>query len=670
MATEAEVKAQERRELLNDIRRRRAATAQAEGSVRAADEGQYPGVDPVKKGPFDDEINQAPENKMSLVNFLTNYFTDPKLSATGAGIDLLGRLGATTAPITQKPLETISQGGDNIVQKAGKFLFEDAAKVAAKINSGVSFDELTPGEKFAIASVPAEAIPGLGLAPDVLKLAKNFVVNAGKSTLRVIDDITQPVGVTNEGINMPMTMSDEGVSPYPGGVKSTIINVQDENVAKILEDFRTGNISRIEAGTKLNDLIPKAGILKIDKSKAAGVQVDSKFNNVFDEYLKSNKFEDIYSTDIYRSTGGKNKEFAIAPQRVNAILKAKKIADEDVTDASYYVKFNNALEEFFPRAKTEQTYNSSDNIFFTKASSTVLDESRSVFKYLNEDISKLTKPKSIKVSGLDSWSNLKVNSKEPIKGNAMRYLKSNIVFDESGKTFQNVKKDLLVNNKFVADNIKKTKDLFLDKSKAAVFGLDHIQPPRFGGTNLESNLRIIPQGEHLTLSKLPSSKTTATKSVKAKTGFEDDFFKEGVKIVDLIQKGNYDEAIKIANKLDVMVNDFKSVYKNTDFVVGEPHFAVKSGDKTASFVRYSDQLNLTGEQKKIVNQIFNKTEYSHKPNAGKSIEKQSEDLLNTYEEIALLSGGKIEKEISKQIYRFNNGGMVGISHLTRPLGNF
>jgi hypothetical protein len=485
--------------------------------------------------------------------------------------------------------------------------------------------------------------------------------------------VLKGIGQLSDDIIKSFTKGDSGFRAS-AGVKPTIINVQDKNVAKILEDFRTGNISRIEAGTKINDLIPKAGILKTDKSKAAGVQVDStKFNSAFDEYLKSNKFEDIYSTNIYRSTGGKNKEFAIAPQRINAILKAKKIADEDVTDASYYVKFNNALEEFFPRAKTEQTYNSADNIFFTKASSTVLDEARSVFKYLNEDISKLTKPKSIKVSGLDSWNNLKVNSKEPIKGNAMRYLKSNIVFDESGKTFQNVKKDLLVNNKFVADNIKKTKDLFLDKSKAAVFGLDHIQPPRFGGTNLESNLRIIPQGEHLTLSKLPSSKTTATKSVKAKTGFEDDFFKEGVKIVDLIQKGNkasYDEAMKIANKLDVMVNDFKSVYKNTDFVVGEPHFAVKTGDKTASFVKYSDQLNLTGEQKKIVNQIFNKTEYSHKPNAGKSIEKQSEDLLNTYEEIALISGGKIEKEISKQIYRFNNGGLVGISHLTRPLGKF
>jgi len=213
MATEAEIKAKERKEILDEIKRKRATAAQSEGILGAAERGEYGDVGQGgEKGPFDDEINQDPENKMSYFDMLTNYFTNPKLSATGAGIDLLGRLGAKTAPYTQKPLETISQGGDNIIQKAGKFLFEDAAKVAAKINSGVSFDELEPFEKLAIASVPAEAIPGLGLAPDILKMARNFAVNVGKSALKGIDNITQPVGMTNEGITMPMTMSDEAGS--------------------------------------------------------------------------------------------------------------------------------------------------------------------------------------------------------------------------------------------------------------------------------------------------------------------------------------------------------------------------------------------------------------------------------------------------------------------------
>ena len=213
MATEAELieqKREERKKLLDEIKRKRAIAAQSEGILGAAERGEYGDVGQGgPKGEFDDEINQDPGNedvtqsRMSLVDFLTNYFTDPKLSATGAGIDLLGRLGATTAPITQKPLETISQGGDNIVQKAGKFLFEDAAKVAAKINSGVSFDELTPGEKFAIASVPAEAIPGLGLAPDILKLAKNFVINAGKAGVKTIGDITESLSGQVETVGGP-----------------------------------------------------------------------------------------------------------------------------------------------------------------------------------------------------------------------------------------------------------------------------------------------------------------------------------------------------------------------------------------------------------------------------------------------------------------------------------
>jgi hypothetical protein len=203
MATEAEIKSKERK---------RAAVAQSEGILGAAERGEYGDVGQGgEKGPFDDEINQDP-NKMSNFDFLANYFTSPKFSSIGLGVDLLGRIGAKTAPYTQKPLETISQGGDSIVQKAAKFLYEDPAKVAAKINSGVSFDELTPGEKLAIASVPAEVIPGLGLAPDILKLARNFAVNVGKSALKGIDNITQPLGMTDTGTIMPMKMSDEGGS--------------------------------------------------------------------------------------------------------------------------------------------------------------------------------------------------------------------------------------------------------------------------------------------------------------------------------------------------------------------------------------------------------------------------------------------------------------------------
>jgi len=64
--TEAELieqKREERKKLLDEIKRKRAAAAQSEGIIGAAEEGQYGDVGQGgPKGEFDDEINQDPEN--------------------------------------------------------------------------------------------------------------------------------------------------------------------------------------------------------------------------------------------------------------------------------------------------------------------------------------------------------------------------------------------------------------------------------------------------------------------------------------------------------------------------------------------------------------------------------------------------------------------------------
>ena len=63
MATEAEIKAKERKEILDEISRRRAAAAQSEGILGAAERGEYGDVGQGgTKGEFDDEINQDPGN--------------------------------------------------------------------------------------------------------------------------------------------------------------------------------------------------------------------------------------------------------------------------------------------------------------------------------------------------------------------------------------------------------------------------------------------------------------------------------------------------------------------------------------------------------------------------------------------------------------------------------
>jgi len=205
MATELEVKARERKELLDEIKKRNAARAKAEGALGAAERGDYGDVGQGERGDFDDIIDQ--DSKPSFFEMLKSIYTDPRTSMFGAGVDLLGRTGAFMAPVTQKPLEKISEGGDSILDKAGQFLYEDAAKATKKINDGVKFDDLTFGEKFALASVPAELIPGLGLAPDVLKAVRNFAVNTGKIAKEGIESLMQPSAVTDTGAVVPMDKS-------------------------------------------------------------------------------------------------------------------------------------------------------------------------------------------------------------------------------------------------------------------------------------------------------------------------------------------------------------------------------------------------------------------------------------------------------------------------------
>ena len=242
MATELEVKARERKELLDEIRRRRAAAAQAEGSVRAAEEGQYGDVGQGgPKGEFDDEIDQDPGNedpsKFSIVSpeaktAIANYFTtaQPFGSVIGTGVEGLARIQEFLAdkqiPFTDKDVTDIfmiiSQAPDRekftkedvgevigmgqfvtedmvgqdkpltitqVPAFLGNFLFGETADTMKKVrDEGLTFDEMSPGQRLAMAGGAAEFTP-LGLVPDAVRLTK-----AGVSTgIKAIDELTAPL---------------------------------------------------------------------------------------------------------------------------------------------------------------------------------------------------------------------------------------------------------------------------------------------------------------------------------------------------------------------------------------------------------------------------------------------------------------------------------------------
>ena len=274
---------------------------------------------------------------------------------------------------------------------------------------------------------------------------------------------------------------------------------------------------------------------------------------------------------------------------------------------------------------------------------------------------------------------------EKISGKAVPTLRSSTIFDDTGKTFTQTRSSFL-NNNIAKTLINKTKNLFQDKS-TQIFDVDHIQAPRFGGTNAESNLRLITKADHNSLKALPSYKTLATDVVKAKSGFENDYYKLSTRLIDNVKNNNFEAADKIAESLRVMVDNFKNTYKNVDFVVGTPHVAIKTGDNTAKYIKYGDDIKLTNKQKKYIEDNNLLPTQSNLPNAGKPIEKQAEDIYQGYLQIYNLIGeipsesiGKVAGNIKsmdvplprdvivrKEFSGLRDGGIVDIFKMTRPV---
>ena len=278
-----------------------------------------------------------------------------------------------------------------------------------------------------------------------------------------------------------------------------------------------------------------------------------------------------------------------------------------------------------------------------------------------------------------------LNVGDKITPKASGYLKFTAIFDDTGKSFTQNKASFL-NNNIANTLINKTKNLFQDKS-TKIFDVDHVQAPRFGGTNAESNLRLITNADHNSLRALPSYKTLATDVVKAKSGFEQDYYKLSTKLIDNVKNNNFEAADKIAESLRVMANNFKNTYKNVDFVVGTPHVAIKTGNNTAKYIKYGDDVKLSTKQKKYIEDNNLLPTQSNLPNAGKPIEKQAEDIYQGYLQIYNLIGeipsgsiGKVAGDIKsmdvplprdvvvrKEFSGLRDGGIVDIFKMIRPL---
>ena len=345
MATEAEVKAQERRELLNDIRRRRAAAAQAEGSLGAAERGDYGEVGQGEpKGEFDDEINQDPSQSsmtQQAKNFLANYFTNAKFGATGAGIESMARIQSFLAdkkiPFTDKDVtdifmkisqapnrETFTKEDIGKVIGMGEFVTEDmvgknkpltvgqvpgylgnlvfggTAEDMRKVrDEGLTVDNMTPGQRASMAAGFSEFTP-FGLAPDIFRLGKAGI-NTG---IKAIDDMVTPLNqmqtAGGPNVNMMANLSEEG----SGNVKTTMgpapKNLKPAADKWLQDNPGEPNATAMDVFLNEPDKYLKTGIVNIgnikDRRIALGISTpEGKNINKLSAKRKENTFTDFKS---------------------------------------------------------------------------------------------------------------------------------------------------------------------------------------------------------------------------------------------------------------------------------------------------------------------------------------------------------------------------------------
>ena len=596
----------------------------------------------------------------------TEFIQNPSLKT---GLDLATDTAITAAELT--PFGYLASRGATLPGKAAQEVIEGVKPVDDIINEPIS---------------KKSTVKSTNLDDEILKK-----IQKGDELSRIITDIgEEKLKTFSKQADLIRFIKEEygvdiGRDVISKRIKKGDFSIKDK--VKVDEEFKVNeNFKKLFADNKYE-------VNRVGKNKA---------NNILEEFLKLDETFvlgaknpelikhlktvgiDANTDTITRMRGFYKKYKGIDLTGKRGVAQFINFDDSKVSDILQDVALGNIpkykaarmLEELFPNSGfVRKNVPNEITGYFTKFYNSYIDQ-------LDDDVLK-----SFLASGKESprsvFNALNVGDKvTPKAGGALKF---STIFDDTGKTFTQTKRSFL-NNDIAKTLVNKTKNLFQDKS-IKLFDVDHIQAPRFGGTNAESNLRLITKADHTSLKTLPTNKTLATDVVKAKTGFENEYYNLSTKLIDNIKNDNYMAADKIAESLRVMIDNFKNTYKNVDFIVGQPHVAIKTSDNTAKYIKYGDDVKLSSKQKKYIEDNNLLPEQSNLPNAGKPIEKQAEDIYQGYLQIYNLIGeipsgsiGKVAGDITsmnvprpidinvrKGFSGMKDGGMVGISHLTRPL---
>lgn len=451
-----------------------------------------------------------------------------------------------------------------------------------------------------------------------------------------------------------------------------ILNSSDplkkQQALDVLENHRKGRLKKFEAEKELKRLFP-------EKTGMVG-DVNYAFTKLKDTYEDARRRSPKFEEDIFdiNFPGSKGKQpTARTKDTTDRLIR---IADADTSAEPFSVKFANAfIKELKPNL-------GKGNINDTSYS-TYKNAANAILKFKNRDeIVELPREGKGKVFINDDGTRtvvqgarggdksakelfMEIPEGELVKGYPAQYMKQNVV-DASGQTYTKAFNSVTKQNPYVAEKLADMRQFFdEDLGQYHFYGLDHIQPLRFGGTNANTNLRFTMEGPHSAVDTLTPNKTLSDIDVKNKSKMEAEIHGLGTDIVDILYEASrannpatkaklQEQAITLSQQIKNMTNAFSKTYNKVDFHIGEPYVAVKTGD-TAKFIKYSDYVGANNETRNLISQLI--PDQFNKPNAGKSIEQQVDEVYTIYADMFNL-GGPIKKEAMQQMINYKDGGAV------------
>ena len=606
MATEVEIKAKERKEILDEIKRKRATAAQSEGILGAAERGEYGDVGQGgEKGPFDDEINQDP-NEFSASDI-------PELQAvldTPSALDMSKR-GLAYLMKRRYPALIAADMASSIIPRATKEALSETLK-----------KPLFPG----LSNKLREA---LGFEPQYVMNADGSVSMTGAGNF----DRLQMSRIGDESSSV-VSKSDEAKKIYPNlkyktaaddFIKANYMKMSDEQMLKEMMKDSDKYFYEIPSSVKSLEQtrLERLGLSRGTSSAAAmryGSEVD--YENVMKEFDTMTK-----DMDLSKMTQKQIYEFF-----ENAYKSATGL--EPLTSGSTKKLFLSKIDRFadergFEKLRKSKFGESADKTLFKNYlfSNKVIDDAVSNNK--NIDKTSLTRY-------LDFIRMSSPNSKKGIDGNFDNFMKD---FDLEIKDLKNV--DSIFYKQY--EYFKKFDKVRKDAGEKIKPFLNQIFPSTTDKTT-KNSLQIAHRFENSQIGKTVGEGLAGTGGTPSAYYLDISKFNSEIqpKLEAQIRKALADGDTATLNKLNTRLTE----EIGSEIIID----GVKFGKHTTI-------------EEKLLKEI---KKYESNPALMRKDGVTRAMINKAYEGIDLISKGASDLGIKTM----KGGGMVGIGHLTRPLGNF